>query len=325
MGKRCCTDIVCLLIFFVYLIVQIIIAIFATSNGQINSLLYPSDKYGQFCGLDTAVLDRPNAYYPRLDKDINEQMWILAVGPAGLINFRPTTLCVADCPPAFSISNPMTFGGPAYPGANTLAPDNDTYYNLSPTVQAYTYCLPTSETNPAMNRQLCSLPACGNVSDVCGFNPGCATVESDPEASAVAWELDRNNATQMDCCQYSVQELNTQAFLPPDASPTTMYYEQQFASYTQQAFGVFRAMSENFTQIMVMGVAAPIGFAFAWFILLFLFAGFLIVMALLLFLVALIVAAAYFYYKVTPPPYAWSPPPHSPMPRGALPSSPVPC
>merc|ERR1719482_340286 len=76
-----------------------------------------------------------------------------------------------------------------------------------------------------------------------------------------------------------------------------MSRQQMFASYVQSAFGVYRALSENFTQVMVMGLAAPFAFALVWFILLFCFAGFIIIMALLLFLAALIATAGYFYYK----------------------------
>ena len=34
---------------------------------------------------------------------------------------EPYTLCVAECPPAFSLSSPNKYGGPNYPGANTCA------------------------------------------------------------------------------------------------------------------------------------------------------------------------------------------------------------
>ena len=102
---------------------------------------------------------------------------------------------------------------------------------------------------------------------------------------------------QEECCDFLVQEVNTQSFLPPDATAETKVFEQQFAEYVASAFGLARSIQENFTQVMVMGVAAPFGFALCWFLLLFLFAGFLIIMALLLFLVALCAMAGYFYYK----------------------------
>lgn len=294
-SKRCCTDPLCLLLFFIYTAAMIVVAVMGLSGGNLDRVLYPQDKYGQFCGKDAAVADRPFAYWPQLDADIQSQALILTAGLWW--KFQPTQLCVPSCPKAFSLTDPTSFGGPDYPGANTLALNNNTYYSLNPTAEAYTYCLPQTVSNAGLNRALCGLPTCGNVSSMCGFNPGCTTVESDPSADGIAWSFDPNNATEASCCQFSVKEVNTQRFLPADATAETAYFETQIAGYFTTAFGVIRALRESFTYVMAFGVGAPFGFAFVWFILLFLFAGFIIIAALVLFFLALAATALYFFYK----------------------------
>lgn len=80
MSKRCCTDPLCLLFFFLYLAVMIIIAVMGLSDGNLDTIIYPQDKYGQFCGRDPAVVNMPYAFWPQLDRDIQNQMLILAAG-----------------------------------------------------------------------------------------------------------------------------------------------------------------------------------------------------------------------------------------------------
>jgi hypothetical protein len=300
LSKRCCTDIICLLIFFVYLAGMIVIGIISLTQGQMDYVFYPLDYKNKFCGKDSAVSGRPYAYYPRLDRDIIEQMPLLT-SPTGFLYFQPYTLCVAECPPAFSLSSPNKYGGPNYPGANTT---DEAYYNMNPTSRVFNRCLPATQLNPGLNRKICGSPSCGDaatrtcleaLADSSLRTPECTSVASDEGLGTNnIWEV---KPGQESCCDFLVQEMNTQSFMPPDATPETRIFEEQFAEYVASAFGLARSIQENFTQVMVMGVAAPFGFALAWFLLLFLFAGFLIIMALLLFLVALIAMAGYFYYK----------------------------
>ena len=87
LSKRCCTDIICLLIFFVYLAGMIVIGIISLTQGQMDYVFYPLDYKNKFCGKDSAVSGRPYAYYPRLDRDIIEQMPLLT-SPTGFLYFR---------------------------------------------------------------------------------------------------------------------------------------------------------------------------------------------------------------------------------------------
>ena len=176
-------------------------------------------------------------------------MAVVVLQPAGFINFRPTILCVDACPPVFSISNPWKYGGEDYPGANNHPASNESFYNLAPTQRAYKYCLPTLDEYPGLSRTLCAVPNCTSVPGQCGFNPGCTSVETDPSANNVTWVVDTTNPLHTSCCQFEVKEQNTQSFLPPGATADTMSRQQMFASYVQSAFGVYRALSENFTQV----------------------------------------------------------------------------
>jgi len=56
------------------------------------------------------------------------------------------------------------------------------------------------------------------------------------------------------------------------------------------------AMQQSMTEILVMGLAAPFVCAMVWFVLLFLFAGLIIILALLLFLLFLVALTFYLYY-----------------------------
>jgi len=295
LSKRCCTDILCLLFFLVYLVAQLVIAFLAITNGDMNYIMYPKDYLGQYCTAD--LPGRTKAFYPRLDKDLQEQAAFFAAGPAGFYYFQPYTLCVAECPAAFSLSNPETYGGPTYPGAATDAPS---FYAGTATTDIFDRCLPRTDTQPGLDRQLCGAPACNDeaLATCLGFAPECTVgenaISSDPSVTT-AWYVD--NATMSTCCDFEVSEVNTQTFLPADATAESRAYERQFAAYVSSAFGVFRAVSDSSGIVLIMGLAAPIAFAFVWFILLFCFAGLLVVLALLIFFVALLALTAYLYYK----------------------------
>ena len=285
LSKRCCTDILCLLLFLVYTVVMIVIAIFSLNQGSLNYLIYPQDYTGKFCGADAGVLDKPKAYYPRLAADLMEQSALFAAtGPMGFVSFSPKTLCVSECPSAFSLSNLNQTGGPTYPGAAETDPS---YYSTTATTEFFNRCLPRIDNQPGMDRYLCGSPTCT------AANKTCTTIDSDPTVTT-AWVVAPGDEAM---CDFRVHEMNTQTFLPPGVDAQTQQWEQWFASYISTAYGVMMSISESYTEVLVMGIAAPFAFSFAWFVLLFLFAGFIIVAALLFFLTMLVALTIYFYVK----------------------------
>uniref|UniRef100_H2YS17 Choline transporter-like protein n=1 Tax=Ciona savignyi TaxID=51511 RepID=H2YS17_CIOSA len=58
--KRGCTDILCCLLFFVFILGYIVIGLFAWLNGDPVILLHPTDNQGRICGLNYGDLDLRN-------------------------------------------------------------------------------------------------------------------------------------------------------------------------------------------------------------------------------------------------------------------------
>lgn len=54
-GNRSCTDVLCMLLFVVFLVGWAAIATFAVLNGNPMRLVYPSDSKGQICGTGANV------------------------------------------------------------------------------------------------------------------------------------------------------------------------------------------------------------------------------------------------------------------------------
>nr|XP_002126506.1 choline transporter-like protein 5 [Ciona intestinalis]XP_018668803.1 choline transporter-like protein 5 [Ciona intestinalis] len=95
--KRSCTDILCCLLFFVFIIGYIVIGLFAWLNGDPVILLFPTDNQGRICGLNYGDLDlrgKSNLFYFDITK---------CASAATLINFQcqTTQICVSSCPDTY--------------------------------------------------------------------------------------------------------------------------------------------------------------------------------------------------------------------------------
>nr|XP_039269182.1 choline transporter-like protein 2 isoform X1 [Styela clava] len=92
--KRSCTDILCCLIFFIFILGFIVVGIFAWLNGDPIILLYPTDNNGRICGVKYGDLDlsnKTNVFFFDLTK---------CASPASLLKFQcaTTQICVNSCP-----------------------------------------------------------------------------------------------------------------------------------------------------------------------------------------------------------------------------------
>ena len=47
---RSCTDVLCLLLFVVFLVAWVVVGVWAFANGDPNRLVYPSNSKGEICG-----------------------------------------------------------------------------------------------------------------------------------------------------------------------------------------------------------------------------------------------------------------------------------
>uniref|UniRef100_A0A336K006 CSON001358 protein n=1 Tax=Culicoides sonorensis TaxID=179676 RepID=A0A336K006_CULSO len=90
LAKRSCTDVICLLIFLLFLCGWGFVAYFAYQHGDLNRLLVPSDSSGLRCGVDSEVLDRPYLVFFDLGK---------CADPKVPLTGCPTPqVCVEKCP-----------------------------------------------------------------------------------------------------------------------------------------------------------------------------------------------------------------------------------
>ncbi|XP_070531871.1 choline transporter-like protein 2 [Ptychodera flava] len=89
--NRSCTDILCCIIFIVFIAGMFVVGYFAWLNGNPNKLIYPTDSRGQICGYDTQVKDKPYLFYFNL---------VDCASTASLIELQCPTkqICVSQCP-----------------------------------------------------------------------------------------------------------------------------------------------------------------------------------------------------------------------------------
>lgn len=88
--KRFCTDVLCLAIFFAFIVVLAVIFYMAYATGDWQSIVYDADYLGNRCGVgDKAAL--PKAFYPRIPRDSKPACHTNERCPIAL-SFLPRTL-----------------------------------------------------------------------------------------------------------------------------------------------------------------------------------------------------------------------------------------
>ncbi|XP_025834918.1 CTL-like protein 2, partial [Agrilus planipennis] len=91
--RRSCTDVLCLLLFIVFLVCWALIGFLALTKGNISVLINPKDSNGNICGVDSDVIDRPYLVFFDLTRCISRD--VLTTG-------CPTKqVCVSQCPEVF--------------------------------------------------------------------------------------------------------------------------------------------------------------------------------------------------------------------------------
>lgn len=88
--KRSCTDVICLLFFFIFLIIFGFTVYYAQREGNLNKILIPRDSEGLQCGKDSEVVDSKFLFFFDLAK---------CADPLVPINGCPTPqTCIKECP-----------------------------------------------------------------------------------------------------------------------------------------------------------------------------------------------------------------------------------
>ncbi|XP_028139866.1 choline transporter-like 2 isoform X3 [Diabrotica virgifera virgifera] len=91
--KRSCTDILCLMIFLVFIGAWIGIGIYAYTNGNPSTLLVPRDTLGRRCGRDTDVLNKPYLLFHDITKCLDPS--------TPFTGCKTPQVCVSSCPSEF--------------------------------------------------------------------------------------------------------------------------------------------------------------------------------------------------------------------------------
>lgn len=89
-SKRGCTDILCCILFLVFLIGFVVIGITAVSSGDTNRLLYGVDYNGEVC-----LEPKQRIYYPKITEDI---LGFIQSGETNPLNMKLFGVCVESCP-----------------------------------------------------------------------------------------------------------------------------------------------------------------------------------------------------------------------------------
>ncbi|KAF7996186.1 hypothetical protein HCN44_001818 [Aphidius gifuensis] len=71
--NRSCTDIPCLFVFIIFMFCWISIGFYAYNNGDIDTLLSPTDSEGRRCGIDSEVVNNTNLVFFDLTKCFNSR------------------------------------------------------------------------------------------------------------------------------------------------------------------------------------------------------------------------------------------------------------
>ncbi|XP_071097416.1 choline transporter-like protein 2 [Haliotis cracherodii] len=101
--NRSCTDIICCLLFFVFIIGLVVVAYFAYALGNPSALLYPQNSNGETCGFGNQK-GRPYLFFFDL-------VQCARVGPGVVVNGCPTPqVCVSKCPDVNYAFFQSTFG-----------------------------------------------------------------------------------------------------------------------------------------------------------------------------------------------------------------------
>lgn len=95
-GTRKCRDCFCCLLFLVFWVGMIVVAVIGLLNGQPARLLYGTDYNGTTCGTG-AMEDKMLTFYPRMTQDLLEQAADPTLAPT---DYSFYGICVSSCPSA---------------------------------------------------------------------------------------------------------------------------------------------------------------------------------------------------------------------------------
>ena len=164
--KRGCTDVLCLLLFILFWVVNFVIMMTSYFSGDINSLRFGTDYLGNRCGVGEYA-DRPKTWFPRMSADFAQVGALMESTPWAAPLYG---LCVDECPTRVDpttgvLHDPITDYGFAAPIDSPDARAEEWEVDMD-TFSAMNRCLPTTLTN-STTTALCTVPGCDEAEEEC--------------------------------------------------------------------------------------------------------------------------------------------------------------
>ena len=293
LDERGCTDCLCLLIFIAFLIVLLLIFIYALVAGDWNAFFYASDYLGNRCGTgEYAHLKK--AFFPRIETDLASQQASLATSPW---NLKLYALCVASCPTQFDINSPQVITDYGFDANSSVtlglgSGTQPTWVSTLPTVDLINRCVPRTQVDES-SRQLCAYPNCTST-DVDGLGVSCdAEYPSEWEVCASGTSSEACASQQAACLVQAehIDAVSYEAYTSEDNGNSLVVLADTVGGF----YTICKALADAYGYIIVGGVVAPVMAAFVFMLLLRFFAR-LIIYTLLVALVCFMTAVLIMCY-----------------------------
>ena len=238
-------------------------------------------------------VDKPKAFYPRIPLDMMEQPDVVASG--SFWKLKRYALCVDECPSAFSIDNP------------TFITD---YGHTPRRTQRRRSPARARSGSRCCRRSTCSTGA-SRGSKRTRTRRSCAPTLSAPprrsspsaaraSAGGAPFTNDEWAATtdaQKAVCQVELSETNTLSYSLASGDEASAALLTSVASSVGGFYEIVTAFVKSFTYILAGGVGAPLVLAFAYMLLLFLFAKTIIYAALVVLIISQLAATFILFTK----------------------------
>ena len=254
--KRGCTDILCLLIFFLFWGGMFYITYLSVTIGDPNAVFYGNDYLGQRCGVG-AMKSKPKTYYPRVDQDMVAQAAIASSMPWKLKFYG---LCMEDCPnvttPAACFADPASCSVKDYGtvAQYTAAGGSASYFATMPSISLLNRCIPNDKSSLTQDADRCAFPQCDGVT----YAPCDATYPT-------TWVMSFPKSLQ---CKVKFRVGKIEQLAPMVGGTMAKSIGGKVAGIQR----VVDSLTASQTEILIFGLAAPTVLGFAWLILLRLFA-----------------------------------------------------
>lgn len=137
-SNRHCTDVLCCIIFGLFLICFGCVVWLAAGVGDLRRIDHGRDHYGNLCGLGN-MTSRPLVYYPRLDQDFKQDPTLR----------QHYGLCVSSCPKKGTVVDEYGYDQ-----------SQNQWLAVEPSFPVFHRCIPYEERPNRTGTLLCAFPSC---------------------------------------------------------------------------------------------------------------------------------------------------------------------